>query len=341
MNAERGMKSGARSHAPVMINYHGKREESMKTIIRAVFVLMLLFGLSGCFTVNVSLTPEVRPLEEKVISGHGKDKILLMDLTGIITSEESGSVLGGKKKPGMLSLVREQLDRARRDKNVKALVIRINSPGGGVTASDTLYHEIKKFRDETGVKVVAHFLDIGTSGAYYAALAADRITAQPTSITGSIGVIMLRIDATGLMQKIGVQALQISSGAEKGMGSPFRALSDEERKIFQGMIDSMYGRFVSVVSEGRKLSPERVRQLADGRIYTSQEAKDAGLIDQIGYLDDAFSQARTLAKLKQATIVTYLRPGQYRPNVYSMNLINIDLGAAAGPGIRFGYLWIP
>jgi protease-4 len=313
----------------------------MKRILLIFVTALVSASLSGCFVIKVNFAPEDQPLEEQAISGQGKDKIVLMDITGIITSEEAGPSLGGRKHPGMIARVREQLDRARLDRNVKALVIRINSPGGGVTASDTLYHEIRKFREDTGVKVVAHFLDMGTSGAYYAALAADRITAQPTSVTGSIGVIMLRIDATGLMQKIGVQALQISSGAEKGMGSPFRPVSDEERKIFQGMIDSMYGRFVSVVAEGRKMAPERVRQLADGRIYTSREAKDAGLIDSLGYLEDAFKQAKTLANLDQATIVTYLRPGEYRSNIYSMNLINIDLGDVAGPGIRFSYLWLP
>ena len=313
----------------------------MKTIMRTIFALLLSFGLSACFVIKVNIVPETQPLEEQAIAGGGKDKIVLMDITGVIASEDAGSVLGGRKEPGMLVRVREQLDRARLDKNVKALVIRINSPGGGVTASDTLYHEIKKFKEETGAKVIAHILDMGTSGAYYAALAADRITAQSTSITGSIGVIMLRIDATGLMQKIGVQALQISSGAEKGMGSPFRPVSDEEKKIFQDMIDSMYGRFVSVVAEGRKMAPERVRQLADGRIYTSQEAKEAGLIDQIGYIEDAFTQARTLTNLERATVVTYLRPGEYRPNLYSMNLININFGDLAGPGVKFAYLWLP
>jgi len=313
----------------------------MKTIIQFILSVLLIACLSACFVIKVNIVPETQPLEEQTIAGEGKDKIVLMDITGVITSEDAGSVLGGRKEPGMLARVQEQLDRARLDKKVKALVIRINSPGGGVTASDTLYHEIRKFKDATGAKVVAHVLDMGTSGAYYAALAADEITAQPTSITGSIGVIMLRIDATGLMQKIGVQALQISSGAEKGMGSPFRPVSDEERKIFQGMIDSMYGRFVGVVAEGRKMDPQRVRQLADGRIYTSQEAKEAGLIDRIGYLEDAFTQAKTLASLEHATIVTYMRPGEYRPNIYSMNLININLGDVAGPGIRFTYLWLP
>jgi len=307
----------------------------------AVLASLLLPALSGCAFIKVSLAPEVQPLEEHVLSGEGKDKIVLMDITGVITSEEGISAIGGTKKPGMLAEMREGFDRARKDRNVKAVVLRINSPGGGVTASDTLYHEIKKFKMETGVKVIAHFLDAGTSGAYYAALASDRITAQPTSITGSIGVIMLRIDATGLMQKIGVQTLEISSGEQKGMGSPFRPVSAEEKKIFQAMIDSLYGRFVGVVADERKMSPERVRQLADGRVYTSQEAKDAGLIDDIGYLDDAIVQARKLANLERATVVTYLRPGDYRPNIYSMNVININFGDLAGPGVRLAYLWWP
>lgn len=313
----------------------------MKKVIFTALASIFLTALSGCAFIKVSLMPEVQPLEERVLSGEGKDKILLMDITGVITSEEGSSVIGGTKKPGMLAEMREGFDRARKDRNVKAVVLRINSPGGGVTASDTLYHEIKKFKMETGVKVIAHFLDAGTSGAYYAALASDRITAQPTSITGSIGVIMLRIDATGLMQKIGVQTLEISSGEQKGMGSPFRPVSAEEKKIFQAMIDSLYGRFVGLIADERKMAPERVRQFADGRIYTSQEAKDAGLIDDIGYLDDAFVQARKLTNLERATIVTYLRPGEYRPNIYSMNVININFGDLAGPGVKLAYLWWP
>ncbi|HET6364084.1 MAG: signal peptide peptidase SppA [Nitrospirota bacterium] len=313
----------------------------MKKVIFIALAPILLTALSGCAFIKVSLMPEVQPLEERVLSGEGKDKIVLMDITGVITSEEGSSTIGGTKKPGMLAEMREGFDRARKDRNVKAVVLRINSPGGGVTASDTLYHEIKKFKMETGVKVIAHFLDAGTSGAYYAALASDRITAQPTSITGSIGVIMLRIDATGLMQKIGVQTLEISSGEQKGMGSPFRPVSAEEKKIFQAMIDSLYGRFVGVIADERKMAPERVRQFADGRIYTSQEAKDAGLIDDIGYLDDAFVQARKMANLERATVVTYLRPGEYRPNIYSMNVININFGDLAGPGVKLAYLWWP
>jgi protease-4 len=313
----------------------------MKLLLRAIFIPTLLIALYGCFNIKVNVVPEVLPLEEQLISGEGKDKIVLIDIAGVITTAEGGSALGTTKEPGTVAQVREELDRARRDKNVKAVVLRINSPGGGVTASDTLYHEIKKYKKETGVKVVAHVLDMGTSGAYYAALASDQITAQPTSIIGSIGVTMLRIDATGLMQKIGVQAMQISSGEWKSMGSPFRPVSPEETKLFQNMIDNLYSKFVSIVADERKIEPDRVRQIADGRIYSSQEAKDKGLIDSIGYLDDSLEKAKGLANVTRVKVVTYSRPGEYRANIYSRNLININVGELVRPGVTFAYLWFP
>ncbi len=313
----------------------------MKKSAFLFLAIPLLLVFSGCTFLKVSVGEEVQPLTERVIAGEGRDKIVLLDLSGFISSEDREPLLGGKKQPGLLARVREELDRARGDSSVRAVVLRINSPGGGVTASDVLYHELKKFKKDTGVKVLAHIMDIGTSGAYYAALAADRITAQPTSVTGSIGVIMFRIDATGLMQKIGVQSIEISSGDHKGMGSPFRTLSPEERAIFQGMIDSLDSRFVGVVSEERKLPLDAVKKLADGRIYTSREAQDAGLIDGIGYLDDAFAAARKLANIERASVVTYFRPGEYRANLYSLSLINIDMSALAQPGVHFLYAWWP
>ncbi len=308
----------------------------MKKFIRTALALILL---SGC--VKIYLQEGMQPFQEHVISGTGADKILIVDISGIIASGKKGLVLTGAEKPGMIETLREEFDRARTDRNVKAIVLRINSPGGGVTASDTLYHEIKKYKQDTGAAVVAHFMDMGTSGAYYAALAADRIVAQPTTVTGSIGVIMLRIDATGLMQKIGVQAEQIASGDMKGMGSPFRTMTPAEKKIFQGMIDNIYGQFVNIVTKERKLPVERVKQLADGRIYTSQEAKTSGLIDDIGYLEDAIEAAKKQANLSQARVVTYSRPGEYRPTIYSMNLINIDMSDVVEAGTRFMYLWMP
>ncbi|NTW60085.1 MAG: signal peptide peptidase SppA [Nitrospirae bacterium] len=313
----------------------------MKKIVLLAIMLMLLPGMNGCTFLKVNIGEEVQPLTEKAIAGKGRDKVLVLDISGIIMGGETGSPLSGRKKPGLIARVREALDRARQDTQVKAVVLRVNSPGGGVTASDILYHELKTFKQETGVTLVAHIMDVGASGAYYAALAADAITAQPTSVTGSIGVIMYRVDATGLMQKVGIQTVEIVSADKKGIGSPFRPLSDDERKIFQGFIDSLYGRFTGLVAEERRMTPDAVKKVADGRIFTSREAQAGGLIDGIGYLEDAIELAKKKAGLPEARVVTYFRPGEYRDNIYSMNLINIDLGDLADPGAKFLYLWWP
>ena len=313
----------------------------MQRHIRMVLLLLLCAGAAGCTFLKVNIADEVQPLEEKTLSGRGTDKVLVLDLSGIIMSGESGSPLAGRKKPSQLARMREALDRARRDRGVKAVVLRVNSPGGGVTASDTLYHELKQFRQETGVPMVAHIMDVGASGAYYAALAADAITAQPTSVVGSIGVIMYRVDATALMQKVGIQTTEIASGDRKSYGSPLRPLSDDERKLFQDIIDSLYGRFTDLVARERRLPREAVLKSADGRVFTSEEARSAGLIDGIGYLEDAVELAKQKANLSQASVVMYLRPGEYRNNIYSISLLNLDMGDLSEPGAKFLYLWWP
>ena len=311
--------------------------------IRIVFVLvsLVLSALTGCTFLKVSMIEEVQPFQEQVVSGRGKDKVLILDISGVIMAGESGAVPGGKTKPGLLASVRESLDRARKDDRIKAVVLRISSPGGGVTASDMLYQELKRFQQETGKVLHAHITDVGASGAYYAALAAGTITAQPTSVVGSIGVIMYRVDATSLLQKIGIQAAEISSGDKKSLGSPFRPLADDERKLFQGFIDSLFARFAGLVAAERKLSPDAVKKAADGRIMTSQEAQSLGLIDGIGYLDDAVESAKKKAGISDATVVMYVRPGEYRTTIYSQSMINIDFGGFTEPGAQFLYLWWP
>ncbi|OGW16877.1 MAG: hypothetical protein A2X56_07595 [Nitrospirae bacterium GWC2_57_13] len=308
-----------------------------KTLAIAVLATLL----TGCTIMKVYLRDELQPLEERIVSGTGREKILLLDISGTISNRESGSLLGDGKEPGMLSRLREELDRAAADTAVKALVIRINSPGGTVSASDMLHHELLAFKRRTGIPVVAHMMDVATSGAYYAVLAADRITAQPTTVTGSIGVVMYRIDATGLMQKIGIQAVEIASGERKGMGSPFREMAPAEKNIFQKVINELHGRFVDIIAESRHMPRDRVVPLADGRIFTSREAKEAGLIDDVGYLEDAIAAAQQLAKVREASVVRYTRPGEYRANIYSMSLINVNLGDLVDPGMHFLYVWWP
>ena len=149
------------------------------------------------------------------------------------------------------------------------------------------------------------------------ALAADRIIAHPTTVTGSIGVLMLTVNASGLLEKIGVSASYVKSGEFKDMGSPFRALRPEERALFQDLIDRFYARFVELVVRSRKLDEARVRAIADGRVHTGAEALALGLVDRIGYLEDAIEAAKTAAGLTEASVVSYHRPRQYRATIYS------------------------
>ncbi len=230
--------------------------------------------------------------------------------------------------------------------------MRINSPGGTVTASDMIYHEIERFKAKTGVKVIACIMDLGASGGYYVAVTADKIIAHPTTVTGSIGVIMLNLSVEGLLQKIGVKDATIKRGEYKDMGSPLKTMTDDERKIFQDVLDSMYGQFLSAIAAGRKdLTQEKLRMLADGRIYTAQQALELKLIDQIGYLDEAVNLAQKEAGLTGARVVMYHRPGAYKNNIYSqlsnpgfgtLNLINFDLKTFVNSGTpSFMYLWAP
>jgi protease IV len=309
-------------------------------------LLLVLIVLSGCSVVSVDLTPPVRPLKESTLEGKGQDKVLLVELAGVL-AEEPIFTLESRPQVSLLARVREELEKAAEDARVKALVLRINSPGGTVTASDILYHEIKRFKDRRKVPVVASILDVGASGGYYAALAADRIVAHPTTVTGSIGVLMLTVNSSGLLEKIGVSADYITSGPRKDMGSPFRPLTPEERAIFQEVIDRLYGRFVALIVRERGLDEGRVRRFADGRIYTAAEALSLGLVDRIGYLEDALALAKEAAGIPDAKVVTYHRPRQYRATIYSggeapaFRPTTADLARLVTSGPRFLYLWWP
>jgi protease IV len=307
---------------------------------------LVVLLLSACGVISIDLTPRVRPLEESTVGGSGSAKVLLIDLGGVL-AEEPIFTFESRPQVPLIARVREELEKAGADDQVRAVVLRINSPGGTVTASDILYHEITRFKERRKVPVVASILDVGASGGYYVALAADRIFAHPTTVTGSIGVLMLTVNASGLLEKIGVSASYVTSGAFKDMGSPFRAIRPEERVLFQDLIDGFYGRFVGIVARSRKLDEARVRSFADGRIYTAGEAQSLGLIDQIGYLEDAIIAARSAAGLTEAKVVTYHRPRQYRATIYSSADIPPtattlpDLARMVVAGPRFLYLWWP
>lgn len=314
-------------------------------------VAVLLICSTGCAIVTVPLISPSRPLKERVISGTGVDKVLLLDISGIISSEEK-SVLGGiKTEPSMVARVKEELKLAQGDEHIKALVLRINSPGGMVTASDILHHEISLFKQKTGAKVIACLMGMGTSGAYYIAAGADRIIAHPTTITGSIGVMILKLDLSGLMQKIGVQNETIKSGDKKDVLFPLRSMTPEEREIVQQIIDQLQMRFLEVVRQGRpNIREEQLAQIADGRILSAQNALELDIIDQIGYLDDAIESAKQLAGLTEARVIIYQPPFSQKSNIYAQTA-GLTLGSnpvqsyinSLLPSLNpyFMYLWLP
>ena len=262
---------------------------------------------------------------------------------------EAGTLgLGGRESP--VARVREQLELARKDDEVRAVLLRIQSPGGTVTASDIVYREVLRFKEETQRPVVAHCLGVCASGGYYVALAADRILAHPTTVTGSIGVIFSGLSLAGLMERYGVEDQTLKSGPFKDAGSPWRRMAPAERAQLQSVIDDLYGRFLEVLRAGRPgLDPAAAARLADGRIYSARQAREAGLVDDIGYLSDAVAELERRAGLHESRVIAYRRPREWSENLYSEADVpepraRLEAGdplASLLPAPGFLYLWWP
>lgn len=316
------------------------------------FTILFVFAaiLAGC-AVYVPITAPTQPLEETTVSGEGKDKVLVVDITGLISDRKKRGPLRLSSRPSMVARIKEELKKAREDNDIKALVLRINSPGGTVTASDIIYHEVRRFKKEKGAKVVACIMGLGTSGGYYVAAAADKIVAHPTGVTGSIGVILLKVNMKGLMEKIGIEDESVKSGDKKDSVLPFRAMSPEERELLQGVIDSLHQRFIAVVEESRPgVDLKNRKELADGRVFTAQQALELGFVDKLGYLDDAIELAKKEAGIDEARVIMYKRPADYRNNIYSTSVDTPEAGGFIGSELAglgralnpdFMYLWLP
>ena len=236
----------------------------------------------------------------------------------------------------------EQLNNYGRSGGVRAVVLRINSPGGGVAASQEIYEAVRKFRAETHKKVVVSMSSVAASGGYYVACGADRIFANPGSITGSIGVIAEWYNYGDLLKWAKLQEVVFKSGEFKDSGSGARPLTDAEKVYFQNLIDNMYGQFVAAVASNRKLNVAGVRKLADGRVYTGQEAKNNGLVDELGTLQDAVAAAAKLAGIVGEPNV--VKPVRRKITVLDLLLgdVRSTLGLNPDPSeshIRFQYLW--
>ncbi len=216
------------------------------------------------------------------------DKIAIVEVKGVIT-QSSGII--------------EELQQYLEDEGVKAIILRIDSPGGGVGPAQEIYREVIKIKGKK--KVVTSMGSVAASGGYYIASASDRIVANPGTITGSIGVIMQFSNLEELLKKIGIKGVVIKSGEHKDIGSPFREMTPEEKRIMQEVLDNVHQQFIQAVAEGRKLDRSKVVQIADGRIMTGEQAKNLGLVDQMGNLQDTIDITAKMVGIVGKPIVLY------------------------------------
>ncbi|MBN2436860.1 MAG: signal peptide peptidase SppA [Spirochaetes bacterium] len=316
--------------------------------MRKIYLLMFLFLFNSC--ISIPFSRGIEPLTEQTMIKGSKDKILVININGTIHDSQSRKTFLGSAETNISSRVAEELDKAAEDSSIKSIIFRIDSPGGSVTTCDILHNLITEHKKKSKQYIVAHMGSIAASGGYYLSVTADKIIAHPTTVTGSIGVVAFMVNMEGLLQKIGIEDQTIKSGSAKTMGSPFKKMTKQDRALFQKIIDSMYNRFITVILEGRpNLTRKSLLKIADGRVMIASDALDYGLIDDIGYWQEAVKAAENGAGINNPTIITYSRPGNYHPNAFtiksgseslSLNLISIDSSEFLTKyGISFMYLW--
>jgi len=273
------------------------------SVVWRLFKMLILLFLGVAFLISLLLNVflvgtlglggmEGRKVREKYFSHSrfARDKVVIMPLEGLILDGEG--------------FMKRQIDQVMEDERVKAVVLRVDSPGGTVFGSHSIYHYLTKMREKRKIPLVVSMGSVAASGGYYVSMAVGdtpkSIFAEPTTWTGSIGVIIPHYDAAELAQKIGVKEDSIASHRLKGMGSMLRPMTEEERAIFQGLVDESFTRFKEVVKSGRprfRQQPELLDKLATGQVFPAEQAKAEGLIDEIGFLEDAVDRAIELAGL--------------------------------------------
>ena len=310
--------------------------------ILAVVVIAVVVGVSGGSGDSASRDS----WEESYVTGEGEAEIAALPVAGTITDSTSGGVLsaGGGATPDAL---RSQLQQAQDDPDVEAVILEVNSPGGGVVPSDEMYRMVRDFKEETDKPVVASMGSTAASGGYYISAAADTIVANPSTITGSIGVIFNYTNFAEALDKVGVDPEPITSGEFKDLASPADELTDAERGIIEAQIGDTYDQFVAAIVEGRDLPEDRVRELADGRTYSGEQAASNGLVDELGGIQQAAAEARELAGIQRAEVVRYeespglLESVQARIAPQEPEAVQIIEAAGVDPTPELQYLYRP
>ncbi|MBS4216834.1 signal peptide peptidase SppA [Bacillus sp. FJAT-49711] len=250
------------------------------------------------FTANKAFTEEV------VEAGNAAKKIAILDVDGVI--QDTGEAASIFSNNGYLHReFMKQLTTVKDDKSIKAIVLRVNSPGGGTNESAEIHHKLVQIKEETKKPIYVSMGSMAASGGYYISAPADKIFASPETLTGSLGVIMQGVNISELADKYGVDFMTIKSGPFKDIMSSYRQMTKEEEDILQSMLKNSYDEFVRIISEGRGMTEEQVRKLADGRIYDGRQAKEVGLIDDFGYQEDVVEQLKKDHELAGAQVVRY------------------------------------
>jgi protease-4 len=290
---------------------NGKRWAALGIAAALFFVSVVInflsaFAFKGVETdLSELLAATELPFTEEVVQeGNEMKKIAVLDVDGVIqdtNSAESFFQSAGYNHQGFM----KKLEYIKEDDTVQGIILKVNSPGGGVVESAEIHDKLVEIQKETKKPVYVSMGSMAASGGYYISAAANKIFASAETLTGSLGVIMQGVNYEGLADKYGVDFVTIKSGQYKDIMSPTRQMTEEERQILQRMIDNSYEGFVKVISEGRKMTTDQVKQIADGRIYDGRQAKELNLIDGFGYLDDVIQQMKNDEKLKDAKVVRY------------------------------------
>lgn len=308
--------------------------------------------LRGQFAADLPPVRSVEPLVEVPLasmdagsSAAGAAKVGLLDVDGLLLNTNFTGLYSNGENP--VALFREKLDQFAADPALKAVVLRINSPGGSVAATDVMARDLLNFRERTGKPVVAAVLDLGAGGGYYLAAAADAVVAQPSSLVGGVGVVLNLYNLREMMAQFNVLSQSIKAGEHIDLGTANSALSAEGKKLLQDMANEYHGTFKQFVTQRRRLRPQD-EYLLDGRILTARQAHQAGLVDQIGYVEDALALARGYGKCPEAKVVLLRRPGDPARTPYAVSPnLPMQLLALSMPGLdrsklpTFMYAWTP
>jgi protease IV len=281
----------------------------------------LKLKVDGDVSGQIAPTGPQQPLIPSLLPHHQSNPhdglVAVVDVDGVLLDADPTGLGSWGENP--VSLFRERLDAIRCNPRVRAVVLRIHSPGGSVTATDIMWHDLQDFRRRTRLPVVACMMDVATGGAYYLATAGDVIIAQPTGVTGAIGCILNVYNLQDLMAQFNIVGIPVKAGKYIDLGSPIKALDPEGRKVLQAMADEFHRRFRDIVIKSRPAVDPHLETTFDGRVFTASQARDLGLVDGIGYLDNAVARARNLAGLsRNAEIVFYHRKGDPALSPYSV-----------------------